>query len=253
MINKKNVLEKPYLIGSWIQIGNPNITSMMIKSGFDFLVMDMEHGSITESDLEELFEVFTDTNCIPMVRVAKNNEIMIRRVLDLGAKGIILPNVNSLKDINKAVKAIFYPPDGARGIGFSKANNYGIDFDSYFNNFNENIILVGQIENKLAVQNIDDIFSSSKINSYIIGPYDLTGSMGITGEFDNQIYLDSLKKIKNSADKNNIKSGIHVVNPDINELRSAISLGYYFIAYSTDALLIYDRCKNDLDEIKKFK
>ena len=251
MLNK--LFNKSNPLGSWLQIGDPEFTSMMIQSGFDFLVIDMEHGSISEGDLPALFQVFNGTDCIPMVRVANNDSIFIRRALDLGAKGIIVPGVKSKADVTKAENAIYYPPKGERGIGFSKANNYGMGFNEYFKSSNDDVLFVAQIEHEVAVKNINEIFSSDNIDSYIIGPYDLTGSMGIVGEFDNPNYLNNLDIIKKSAVKNGIRSGIHVVSPEVNQLKTAINEGYEFIAYSTDALLMYDRCKTDLNSVRKLR
>lgn len=251
MIN--NLFNKTIPIGSWLQIGNPEFTSIMIQSGFNFLVVDMEHGSISEGDLPALFQVFNGTDCIPMVRVANNDTILIRRALDLGAKGIIVPGVMSKEDVTKAENAIYYPPKGERGIGYSKANNYGIGFNEYFKSSNEDVLFVVQIEHEDAVNNIDDCLSSKNIDSYIIGPYDLTGSMGIVGEFDNPKYVKNLDIIKKVAVENGIRSGIHVVSPGVNQLKRAINEGYEFIAYSTDALLMYDRCANDLKKISTLR
>ena len=251
MIN--NLFTKTTPIGSWLQIGNPEFTSMMIQSGFDFLVLDMEHGSISDGDLPVLFQAFNGTDCFPMVRVANNDPIFIRRALDLGAKGIVVPGVKSKEDVTKAENAIYYPPKGDRGIGYSKANNYGMGFNEYFKSSNDDVLFVAQIEHEVAVKNINEIFSSDNIDSYIIGPYDLTGSMGIVGEFDNPNYLNNLDIIKKSAVKNGIRSGIHVVSPEVNQLKTAINEGYEFIAYSTDALLMYDRCKTDLNSARKLR
>lgn len=251
MIN--NLFTKNTPIGSWLQIGNPEFTSMMIQSGFDFLVLDMEHGSISDGDLPALFQAFNGTDCIPMVRVANNDPIFIRRALDLGAKGIVVPGVKSKEDVTKAENAIYYPPKGVRGIGYSKANNYGIGFNEYFKSSNDNVLFVVQIEHEVAVNNIDEIFSSNNIDCYIIGPYDLTGSMEIVGEFDNPKYLNNLDIIKKSALENGIKSGIHVVSPEVKQLEAAINSGYEFIAYSTDALLLYERCRNDLKSISPLR
>ena len=246
-------LNKSNLIGSWLQIGNNDFTMMMARSGFQFLVTDMEHGSVSEEKLPQLFNIIKSCDCVPFVRVAKNSNILIRRAIDLGAKGIIVPNVNSLEDVIKAEKAIYYPPKGERGVGFSVANSYGLDFNNYFEASNDDIIFTVQIESVEAVKNIDKIFNSNNIDYYIIGPYDLTGSMGIVGQFDHPDYSSNLKKIQKSAINHGVKSGIHVVNPNIDELQDAIEKNYDFIAYSTDALLMYDKCKKDLEKINKKK
>ena len=237
------------LIGSWLQIGDPEFTEIMIESGFDFLVIDLEHGSISEERLILILNKFENTSCLPYVRVGINSEYLIRRALDLGAKGIIVPGVKNKNDVISAQRAMFYPPIGKRGIGFSKANKYGISFDHYFNNSNKEISLIVQIEHNEAVKNIDEIFSNKNIDAYIIGPYDMTGSMGIIGDFNNKKYLENLKIVKKSAKKNKIKSGIHSVDPNIDNLKLSIKNGYEFIAYSTDALLLYAKCNKDLKNI----
>ena len=247
------MFQKTTPIGSWLQIGNIEFTKMMIQAGFDFLVIDMEHGSLSGSELSSILEVFSKTDCVPMVRVAYNDPILIRRALDLGAKGIIVPCVKSKEDVIMAENAIYYPPKGERGIGFSKVNCYGLEFDEYFQSINNDILFIVQIEHEVAVKNIDDILCSKNIDSYIIGPYDLTGSMGIVGEFDNTDYLNSLDIIKKSAVKNGVRSGIHVVSPEVNLVKTAINEGYEFIAYSTDALLLYERCANDLKNISTLR
>ena len=253
IMNFEVLKNKNNAIGSWVQIGAPDIILMMIEAGFDFLVIDMEHGSISDNDLPEIFQLFKGSECIPIVRVAINDPILIRRALDQGARGIIVPGIKSKEEVEKAKKAIFYPPNGERGIGYSRANNYGLEFDKYFQESNQNIIFIIQIEHEIAVSKVDEIFSVQNIDSYMIGPYDLTGSLGIIGEFENPIYKNSLDIIQKAAVKNNIRSGIHVVNPRVDELKSAIKEGFSLIAYSTDALLIYDKCNTELKEVYELR
>ena len=240
---------KTKLLGSWVQACNTESVKMMIHSGFDFLVIDMEHGSIFEKDLPRLFQVFDKTNCLPIVRVAQNSPILIRRALDLGARGIVVPCVNSIEEVKKAKDAMFYPPKGGRGIGYSKANDYGLNFKKNFSKVNDELIFIIQIEHEIAVNNINEIFSISEIDYYIIGPYDLTGSLGIVGDFENKLFQDSIKVVKDAAHKHKIKSGMHVVDPNIYRLKKIINEGYDFIAYGTDALLLYHKCIEDLKKI----
>jgi len=245
---------KSSIIGSWIQLGDPDLTRIMALSGFDFIVIDMEHGSISEEDLPKLFDSLLETECFPFVRVAENDNILIRRSLDLGAKGIIVPGVNNLQDVEKAKNAIFFPPKGKRGIGYSRASGYGLSFDNYFSSSNKDVKFVVQIESEEAVLNINEIFSiPDDIFSYINGPYDLSGSMKKVGKFQDPVYLQNLKTIKDSANNNGISAGIHIVDPNIDQLKDAINEGYNFIAYSTDALLFYEKCHNDLKVINNLR
>lgn len=236
-------------VGSWLQVGDPDLSLVMGKSGFDFLVVDMEHGSISEDRFIGILNNLRNTDCVPFARVAKNDNILIRRALDLGAKGIIVPNVKSPQDVINAEKAIFYPPRGQRGIGFSKSNDYGLEFEKNFKNSNDEIILIIQIEHIDSLKKIDEIFAKDSIYAYMIGPYDLTGSMGILGQFNNPDYLNVLSEIKLAAKRNNVIQGIHVVSPKIDDLKFKIDEGYNFIAYGTDALLLNKICSSEIKEI----
>ena len=238
-------------IGSWIQLGNAEVTKIMIESGFEWLVLDMEHGNVFESSLPQLLDVFEGTNCTPIVRVRPDSpQTAVKRILDLGCKTIIIPGVKSKDDINMSLESCLYPPLGKRGIGYSRANDFGLNFGEYFSSINDEVQIIPQIENREAVENIDTIFSIKEVKTYIIGPYDLTGSLGITGEFDREEYLNVVDQIKQSALENNVAPGTHVVYPKLEDLNKAIQDENKFIAYGTDALLIYEKIRNDLSRVK---
>ena len=238
-------------IGSWIQLGAPDIIRLMIESGFEWLVLDMEHGNVFESSLPQLLDVFEGTNCTPIVRVRPDSpQTAVKRILDLGCKTIIIPGVKSKDDINMSLESCLYPPLGKRGIGYSRANNFGLNFGEYFSSINDEIQIIPQIENRKAVENIDAIFSLKEVKTYIIGPYDLTGSLGITGEFEREEYLNAVNQIKKSALENNVAPGTHVVCPKPEDLKTAIKDDNKFIAYGTDALLIYEKIRSDFSRVK---
>ena len=240
-------------IGSWIQLGDPEVIKIMIESGFEWLVLDMEHGNVFESSLSRLLDVFEGTDCTPIVRVRPDNpDKTVNRILDLGCKIIIIPGVKNKDDITRCLESYLYPPEGKRGIGFSRANKFGLDFEGYFSSINDEVQIIPQIENKEATENIDSIFSLKDVKTYLIGPYDLTGSLDLIGEFEREEYINAINQIKKSALENNVSPGIHVVYPNVEDLRKAIKDGNKFIAYGTDALLIYEKSRSDLAGIKDF-
>ena len=125
--------------------------------------------------------------------------------MDAGAHGVIVPMVNSRDDAEKAVSAVKYPPFGTRGVGLARAQGYGMDFETYKAWVEKESIVIAQIEHIDAVNNIDEIISTEGLDGFIVGPYDLSGSLGIPGQFDNELVIDALETVKNAAKKNRIQ------------------------------------------------
>ena len=129
---KYKLKNKELTVGSWITIGDPSVAEIMAKSGFDWLVVDMEHSAIDFSQAQQLIRIIELAGCTPLVRVGDNNPYFIKRVIYAGSHGVIVPMVNTAEDAANAVKAVRYPPSGTRGVGLSRAQGYGLDFeDSY--------------------------------------------------------------------------------------------------------------------------
>src|SRR3989304_8512061 len=144
-------------IGSWITIGNPSIAEIMAKSGFDWLTVDMEHSAITLDLAQQLIQVIELCGVAPLVRVGENNATMIKRVMDAGSHGVIVPMVNSKDDAINAVNAVKYPPTGKRGVGLARAQGYGVAFDKYKEWVDRDSIVIVQIEHIKAVENLEEI------------------------------------------------------------------------------------------------
>lgn len=238
--------KKKASIGSWITLPSYDVTEIMCLAGFDWLVVDLEHSSISLSQAQNIIRIIKLYKITPYVRIPSIDENIIKRVLDMGAEGIIVPNVQSLNDVNNAYALMKYPNKGKRGIGLARAQEYGNKFHEYFNWQKNNLKLIIQIENINAVSQLDKIFTSKKIHSFIIGPYDLSGSMGIPGDFGNQKFKNIIKKIMKLAEKYQVRKGIHVIEPNIKELKKYIKLNYDFIGYSLDIRFLNSR----LDEFK---
>lgn len=238
-------------IGSWITIGDPSIAEIMAKSGFDWLTVDMEHSAITLHEAQQLIQVIELSGCVPLVRVGNNDPNLIKRVMDAGAHGVIVPMVNNAKDAELAVKAVKYPPIGTRGVGLARAQGYGVDFEKYKDWVERESIVIVQIEHIDAVNNIEEIILTEGVDGFIIGPYDLSGSLGIPGEFNDPKVTESLEKVKKAAKKANIISGFHVVPPEIDLLEAKIEEGYRFLGYSLDSLFLAEACRTDLDKIHR--
>jgi len=245
---KKKLKNRELVIGSWLQLNSPDVAEILAK-WFEWLVIDMEHGAISIGDLPDMLRAVESGGAYPLVRLSENNPFLIKRVLDAGARGIVVPMIKTALEAQNAVKAAKYPPEGGRGIGYSRANNYGVNFKEYFGSFNREVVIIIQIEAIEAVRNIDSIFSVKGIDAFIIGPYDLSGSMNKTGKFNSHEFVRAVKTVYASAEKNKITAGIHVIPPSPEEVKSRISEGFKFIAVSTDAFMAINMAQNILKEI----
>ena len=189
---KNKLKNKEITIGSWITLPEPSIVEIMAKVGFDWLTIDMEHSSLSMSQAQELIRIINLSNCVPLVRVMDNNPAIIKRFMDMGSNGIIVPRINTKEDAKKAVDAVKYPPNGKRGVGLYRAQNYSLDLESYREwNKKESIVIV-QIEDIKAINNLESILDVEGVDGLIVGPYDLSASIGFPGDFDNSSVLEAL-------------------------------------------------------------
>lgn len=226
-------------IGSWIQIPSPAIAEIMGFSGYDWIAIDLEHGAFSISDLPQMIRAIELGGAVPFARIAQIDKKDIKHALDSGAKGIIFPMVESADQLREAVSWSLYPPKGKRGVGHSRANLYGKRFDEYIHDIDDKLILVAQIEDIKAVDGLNDILKVSGLDAIIVGPYDLSGSMGLTAEFENPEFINVIEKIRELAKRYKVPMGLHIVQPDEHQLQKKIHEGYQFIAYGTDGVFLY--------------
>lgn len=229
---------KEVSIGSWLTIGNETVAEIVSSAGYEWVVIDMEHSTISIAEVGRLIRVVDANGPIPIVRVPSLDIAMVKRVLDAGAEGIIFPDIRSAVEAQDAVAASHYPPKGSRGVGLARAQQYGRDFQGYFTEAAPKVKVWIQIESVEAVDNIEAIFKVDGVDGFIIGPYDLSCSLGIPGDFDNEKFQCALNTILSAADRNNVPAGIHVVEPDIEQVKTRIREGYSIIAYSVDIRMI---------------
>ena len=237
-------------IGSWITMGNSSIVEVMADAGFDWLCIDIEHTVIDYQRMQELIITIQSKGIKAYVRIGENNSRIIKRVLDSGPDGIIVPNVNSASDAKKAVQSFKYPPTGNRGVGLARAQNYGFDFENYRDNKTKNLHLIVQIEHINAINELEKIIELDGIDGTFIGPYDLSGSMNKTGKLNDPEVIDAVKSYLNVAKKYSKLIGFHVVPIDYNLVNEKIDQGYNFIGFGFDAFFLGNSIRNQLKNIK---
>ena len=230
-------------IGSWMQIPHSSIAEIMGEAKYDWVAVDMEHGAISVHQLPDLFRALELGNTLPLVRIAQGQVKDCKQALDAGAGGVIIPMVESAEQLERVKDACRWPPSGNRGVAFSRANLFGKDFDEYTEEA-QRPLLVAMIEHIKSLDNLDDILKVEGLDAILIGPYDLSASMGLTAKFEEKSFLDAMLKIKNKANEAKISCGIHIVDPSKTELKQKINDGYRFIAYSIDAVFLNKIIRN---------
>jgi 2-dehydro-3-deoxyglucarate aldolase len=236
-IRKKLRSGKPSL-GSWMQIPNSSVAEIMGRASYAWVAVDLEHGAFSRHILPDIFLALENGGALPIARVAQSLPKDVKQALDAGARGLILPMIESEKQLKTAIDSAFYPPNGTRGVGYCRANLFGKHFDEYSQQSND-ILIVAQIEHIRAVENLERILSVDKLDAIIIGPYDLSGSMNLTAQFDHPEFVKVFEDILNTAKNSKVPAGLHIVQPDKETLKSRISQGFQFIAYGTDAVFLY--------------
>lgn len=246
---KEKLQHRELSIGSWITIGHSSIAEIVVKAGFEWLTIDMEHSAITLSEAQQLIQVIELAGSTPLVRVAENNPTIIKRIMDAGAHGIIVPMINSREAAQAAVAAVRYPPEGKRGVGLGRAQGYGVEFERYKAWLKTSSVIIAQIEHIEAVEHLDEILSVDGLDCLFVGPYDLSGSLGAPGEFGHPEMKRALKKIQESARQKGIAVGIHVIPPDPQELVRRAGEGFTLLAFSLDALFLAEACRSRMRSI----
>lgn len=248
---KGRLRKKELTIGSWITLASPEVAEIMSTCDFDWLTVDMEHSAITLPQAQHLIRIIQLNGIAALVRVGENSPALIKRVMDLGADGVIIPMVNSPQDAKKAVAAVKYPPLGNRGVGLARAQGYGLEFEKYKDWVKEESVVIVQIEHIKAVDNLEDILKVKGVDGFIVGPYDLSASLGLPGEFKHPNVLRALDKVEAIVRKGNIVSGFHVIPPDIKEVKNKLLQGYRFIGFSLDTLFLGLKIKEEFGKLKR--
>ena len=240
------LLERQVTLGSWIQIGHPACAEVMARVGFDWVCVDLEHGVIDLETTANIFRGLAGFDCVPVARLPLNDPIWIHRTLDAGARALIIPMVKTAAEAEAAVRESKYPPLGVRGYGYSRANLYGADFETYITSANDEIAMIMQIEHKDAIANLDAILRVDGVDGVFVGPLDLSGSMGITGQLNHPQMTAALDKYRAACRAHKKSAGMHIVRPNEAGIRRALDEGYTMLALGLDNVFMEQSARASL-------
>ena len=237
-------------IGSWLTIPSPISARFMAQLGFDWLTVDLEHQPISIETAAAMFSAIAGAGCVPLARVPWNTAENIKRVLDCGAWGIVVPMVNTRAEAEAAVAAAKYPPRGIRSVGGAlHALNFGTDPATYYSRANDEILVVIQCESPEGVENADDILSVPGVDAVFIGPNDLLAQMHRPPmmESDESQFVEALEHIVKTADKYGVAPGLHTAGQEAANRRMA--QGFRFLAVASDSRFMVAGAKTELGRL----
>jgi len=227
------------VFAAWTSIAHPSITEIFVRSGVDFVGIDIEHSTITQEQSQRIIAACQSGGSLCFPRVASHNMEMIKRLLDSGADGIIVPMVSTPEEVEQLISWCKYPPLGKRSFGIARGQGYGFDFNNYIKNWNELSSLIVQIESIQGVDNIEKILSYEEIDGAMIGPYDLSGSLGIPGQLDHPRVVKASKEVIDVCSRLGKACGTQIIEPDPENVEKAFDDGYTFVVLASDIFVLW--------------
>jgi len=247
----KNLLkEKLYSgktsLGTWITIGSPDVVDTLKLLPLDWFLLDLEHSYFSIETARNTMLALLDTKIVPLVRVGESDQYLIKRVLDIGAYGILVPLVNTAEDAEKVVNYSKYPPLGSRGVGPVRAASYGNNLKDYVTTANDEILVGVQIETTQALANAEAIAATKGVDLVFVGPSDLTMSLGLVTDRGNQKVIDSMQSVVKICERLGKIPGTLASTAD--EAKKWQRLGYRFISLGSDSKYLYQGAKNFVEQ-----
>ncbi|MEE8605142.1 MAG: aldolase/citrate lyase family protein [Candidatus Aminicenantaceae bacterium] len=236
------------LLGTIVTLPSPEMAELLSQAGFDWLFIDMEHTSLGVKDVQRILQaVGKEFPCL--VRVPTMDEAWIKKVLESGPAGIIVPHVNTPEEVEKILRWSKYPPEGTRSIGISRAQDYGLNLQEYMEKANEMIAVVPQVEHIEAVKNLESFVKIPGLSAIFVGPYDLSGSVGKLGKVKDPEVHGMIQNVQTICSKTGIVTGIFGV--DAEEVNPYIKIGYSLVAVGMDTSHVSKSVQQTLHALRK--
>ena len=235
------------LVGPMVTLGSPEVAEILTRVGFDWLFIDAEHAPFSALDIQRILQsAGPDMPCL--IRLSASQEVPIKKALDVGAAGIIAPMVNSAEQAARVVSMAKYAPIGTRGVGLGRAHGYGLSFQEYVETANDNITVVVQTEHIQAVENIEAIVQVEGVDAVLIGPYDLSASLGRLGQVTHPEVVAAIDRVTEICQAKNIPLGVFGVTAEA--VQPYIERGYTLIVAGVDTTMLAGAAKGILNKVK---
>jgi 2-keto-3-deoxy-L-rhamnonate aldolase RhmA len=236
---RERVLAGDLLLGAFIGLGSPLAAELAARAGFDWLIVDLEHGAGSEADLLAQLYAIGTTPTAALVRPPSGERLRIGRALDLGAEGIMVPRLETVDEVRESISFLRWPPDGVRGLALlTRGAQLGEVPHTGIRGLNERVLGIVQVESGRAVESADAIAAIDGCDVLFVGPTDLSHSLGIPGRFDHPDFTDALGRVVRAAEAHGKAAGILLRRPD--DLDRYVELGFRFVGLGSDMAFVTD-------------
>lgn len=234
------------LCGTLVSLPSPEICELLSHVGYDWLFIDAEHGAFNPQQAQSMLQAAAPTPCV--IRVPVGEVVWLKKALDIGAAGIIVPQVHNSAQAKEIIQHCKYAPNGDRGIGIGRAHKYGLDFERYLEKANNETAVILQAESCEAVDHINDIANLKGVDAILIGPYDLSASLGVPGEIEHPIVQDAINKIMTACKEANVSMGFFGVSAEA--VLPYKEKGFTLLTVGVDTIFLIKSAAQTLKDIR---
>jgi len=233
------------LTGTLVSLPSAEICELLSHVGYDWLFIDAEHGAFNPQQAQSMLQAAAPTPCV--IRVPVGEAIWIKKALDIGAAGIIVPQVHTAEQAMEIIKHCKYAPIGDRGIGIGRAHKYGIDFENYLKKANKETAVILQAESSEAIDNIDEIVKLKGLDAVLVGPYDLSASLGKPGEINDPVVQSAIDKVIKSCKQADVSMGFFGVSAEA--VLPYKERGFTLLTVGVDTIFLIKSASQTLSEM----
>jgi 2-keto-3-deoxy-L-rhamnonate aldolase RhmA len=238
-ILKKKLRHRERLFAAWVSYAHPSITETFARAGFDFIAIDMEHSTITVEQAQRIIAACQSEGVPCLPRPVSHSNDWFKPLLESGADGLLVQMVSTPEDVAAIIGHLKYPPAGNRSYGVNRAQAYGFDFDSYIQSWNDTSSFIIQVESIQAVENIDKLLSFDEIDGVMVGPYDISGSLGVPGQTSHPLVIEASRKVIAACERFGKSCGTQVTDASEESVQALFDLGYTYAILSSDLFVLW--------------
>lgn len=238
-ILKEKLQTRQRVFGGWVSYREPAIAETFAKAGMDFIAIDMEHTTISVDDANRIITSVQAEDCVCLPRPVSHNNDFIKPLLEAGADGTIIQMVNTKNEAQNLLNLQKFPPVGKRSFGVNRAHGYGFDFDSYIEAWNQSSIFMTQVESIEGVNNIDSLLELKDIDCVMIGPYDISGSLGLPGKTDHPKVREACRHVVQACTQRGVSCMTQISDVSLDAVKDAFEQGYTAIVLGSDLFVLW--------------
>jgi len=250
---KQKLRNRERLFAGWVSFAHPSITETFARAGFDFMAIDMEHSTITLPEAQRIIAASQAEGVPCLPRPVSHSNDYIKPLIESGADGMLIQMVNTVDQVKSLVNDIKYPPVGKRSYGVNRAQAYGFDFDQYIQSWNDESVFMIQVETIEAVNNIDSLLQNDQIDGVMVGPYDISGSLGVPGQTSHPLVIEASKKVIAACEKYGISCGTQVSDSTEESVQALFDLGYTYAILGSDLFVLWKWAEKMNQLMRKMK